>query len=104
MKIKKRETAIMSIDEFNELIGKTEYCVYCDQDGWFFGIINDDTKIKEPVGDLVEKVMQERNLVDSKENVAIKIVLLKYISQKIIGEYIELYVDEASDTVILLGE
>lgn len=104
MKIKKRETAIMSIDEFNKLIGKTEYCILCDQDGWFFGIINDDTKIKEPVSGLVEKVMQERNLDDSKENVVIEIVLLKYIAQKIIGEYTELYVDEVNDTVILLGE
>ena len=104
MKIKKRETAIMSIDEFNELIGKTEYCVYCDQDGWDFGIITDDTEIKEPVGDLVEKVMQKRNLDASEEDIAIEVVLLNYISQKIIGEYIELYIDEESDTVILLGE
>lgn len=104
MIIKKRETAIMSIDEFNELIGKTEYSICCDQDGWDFGVITDDTEIKEPVGGLVEKVMQGRNLDASEEDFAIEIVLLKYISKKIIGEYNGLYVDEVNDTVILLGE
>lgn len=103
MIIKKRETAIMSIDEFNKLIEKTEYSICCDQDGdgWSWGIINDETKVKNPINDLVEKICIAKQI---DEIDGISIVVTKYVSQKIVGDYSNIYVDETNDTVILLGE